>query len=44
MFGNFVSDIDGAIAIAVDYEKEKVDKKVLEKFGETHFKRYTKAG
>jgi hypothetical protein len=38
--GNFVFDIDGAIAIAVDYQPEKVEKGVKEKFGEAFYDKY----
>jgi hypothetical protein len=38
--GNFVFDIDGAIAIAVDYQAEKVEHGVKEKFGEEYFSKY----
>jgi len=40
MLGNFVFDIDGAMAIAVDYEKEKVEKKVIEKLGQAYFEKH----
>lgn len=32
MLGNFVFDIDGAIAIAVDYKPEEVEKEVKKKY------------
>lgn len=40
MFGNFVFDIDGAMAVAVDYRQEEVEKEVKEKFGLAHFEKY----
>ncbi len=38
--GNFVFDIDGAIAIAADYKQEQVEKGIKEKFGEDYFNKY----
>ncbi|MBI4645027.1 MAG: hypothetical protein HY738_00140 [Bacteroidia bacterium] len=44
MFGNFVFDIDGAVAIVADYEKEKVEKDVKKKLGIKYFKKHCLVG
>ena len=40
MLGNFIFDIDGTIAIAVDYQMEEKEKKVKEELGTAHFDKY----
>jgi hypothetical protein len=40
MLDNFVFDIDGAMAIAVDYQPEKEEKAVKDKFGDEFFKKH----
>lgn len=40
MNNNFVFDLDGAVAIVADYEKDKIEKNVKEKFGIEYFTKH----